>query len=69
MRGDNVVTLVRAESLLPPVRIGNGTTGVREELDPEILLNFMMPWLVSEASEELLIEVGRELKNSSINQG
>jgi hypothetical protein len=70
MQSDKVVSLVRAESLQPPVIIGDGAVE-RGELDPEALLGFMIPWLVdeAEASEALLMKVGKELKNSSINQG
>lgn len=69
MQDDKVVTLVRAENLQPPVTIVDGTAAGKGQLDPEAILNFMIPWLVIDASESLLIKVGRELKNSSINQG
>lgn len=68
MQGDKVVSLVRAESCQPPVTIGDVNNTEREELDPEAILGFMIPWIVDVASEALLAQVGKELKNSSINQ-
>lgn len=69
VQGDRVVSLLRAECLRPPVLVGASTITAREELDPDVIWKFMIPWLVDEASEALLLKVGIELKNSSVNQG
>jgi hypothetical protein len=40
-----------------------------EVLEPEVIFEHMRPWLLNVADESLLQEIGRELKNSSDNQG
>ena len=70
IQGGKVVSLVRAESLQPPVTLGDTTLGKRQELDPEIILEFMSSWIVGDDVDEILLRaIGKELKNSSNNQG
>ncbi|KAF7593530.1 hypothetical protein BBP40_011258 [Aspergillus hancockii] len=67
LKDSKVVSLVRPENFEPPVVILEDTTE-RVVLDPELVLDFMRPWLQDGANELLLTEIGKELKNSSNNQ-
>lgn len=66
MKEDRVVSVVRPDTLQPPVIIGDTRN---QELDPEILFRFMSPWLMDDASETVLEEMAQELRNSANNQG
>jgi hypothetical protein len=68
VQGDRVVSLVRPDSLQPPVVIGD-TTIEREELDPGTIFRFIRCWLADDASETVLEQIAQELRNSADNQG
>ncbi|BCR87918.1 uncharacterized protein ACHE_40483S [Aspergillus chevalieri] len=67
-RDGKVTAVVRPDSLQQPVVISNGS-GEEEELDPGILFQFLSPWLVEDADEDILNEIALELGNSARNQG
>lgn len=66
-RDGKVAAVVRPDSLQQPVVISNGG-GEEEELDPGTLFQFLSPWLVEDADEDILNEIALELGNSARNQ-
>lgn len=69
-KDDRVVAVVRPDSLQPPVVIGfHGKEEEREELEPGTLFQLLSPWMVEDASEDVLDDIAHELSNSARNQG
>lgn len=69
-KDDRVVAVVRPDSLQPPVVIGfHGKEEEREELEPGTLFQLLSPWMVEDASEDVLDGIAHELSNSARNQG
>ncbi|KAJ5972508.1 uncharacterized protein N7479_002426 [Penicillium vulpinum] len=68
LRDGQVISLVRPGNLKPLISIGTFSMET-EVLEPEVIFEHMRPWLLNVADESLLQEIGRELKNSSDNQG
>ena len=69
-KDDRVVAVVRPDSLQPPVVIGfYGEKQEREELEPGTLFQLLSPWMVEDASGDVLDEIAHELSNSAKNQG
>lgn len=69
-KDERVVAVVRPDSLQPPVIIGfNGEEEEREELEPGTLFQLLSPWMVEDASEDVLDGIAHELSNSAKNQG
>ncbi|KAJ5175036.1 IucC family-domain-containing protein [Penicillium canariense] len=64
-RDDRVVSVVRPDSLQPPVTIAGTDDG---ELDPGTLFEFLSTSFGDTASETVLDEIVRELRNSADNQ-
>ncbi|KAL2839816.1 IucC family-domain-containing protein [Aspergillus pseudoustus] len=62
----DVVSIVRPENLWLPVTTHNTTD--RNMLDPEVIFDYMYPWLLGVAEESILMEIKRELKSTSANQ-
>lgn len=68
LRDGQVISLVRPGNMKPLISIGTLFMET-EVLEPEVIFEHMRPWLLNVADESLLQEIGRELKNSSDNQG
>lgn len=66
MRDDRVVSVVRPDSLQPPVIIADTNY---EEFDPGTLFKLLSTSFGDVASETVLDEIVRELRNSAANQG
>lgn len=63
---DLVVSVVRPDSLQPPVVIADTRNG---ELDPGTLFKFLSTSFSDVASERVVDEIVQELRNSAANQG
>lgn len=66
MRDDRVVSVVRPDCLQPPVIIADTN---HEEFDPGTLFKLLGTSFGDVASETVLDEIVRELRNSAANQG
>jgi hypothetical protein len=71
LRDGQVISLVRPDSLRPPVVLSNDDgTDIKTALRPEAIFDAMRPWLLDDvAGGPMLEEIGKELANSCNNQG
>ncbi|KAJ5676224.1 hypothetical protein N7462_009121 [Penicillium macrosclerotiorum] len=67
MRENIVISVIRPETLEPPVFIGHSQK-VEEELDPSLVFSFVSPWFSDHANGEVLDTISRQLKNCAENQ-
>lgn len=67
VRNRKVIPTIQPRSICAPIVL-RGKYGPREELEPGKIFLFIMPWLVDEASESVLIEIGQHLQASGRNQ-
>ncbi|KAI1850686.1 hypothetical protein JX266_003968 [Neoarthrinium moseri] len=62
---NHVISIVRPEYLQPPIIARNKDLYDR---DPEVILECMKSWFILDISENIIKEIGRELRNCADNQ-
>lgn len=64
---DRVISVVRPDTLQPPVSLGNA---MNQELDPGTIFKFLSPGFIDSTGEKVIAEeIIEELRNSARNQG